>query len=272
MVERLLCRLQHQHICHIGVHARRAQRPPEGNNKGPPIVDAQPLLSLLPCQREKILPHRCAGDHYLIRVLVVLSTAFKAHHNAVGKGLQQLRGQPRHGVGFMHRRRNTLLGGGLYHGIAGIAACSNDHIRLKISDDLIRPAAAGKHIVKRFYIMDDPLRCQLSLEIGDLHGFQPKSCPGHQIRLHAVLCPHEQNICIRIPFPNQTCHSQRRADVPSGATAGKDHIHIIHNLISFYRDLTARCPCIYRNPAEHCLDAPRMIPISPSWISSAVPP
>ena len=239
MMERLLPRLQSQHIRHLGVHAGSAQRPPEGDDQRPSVIDAQLFLGRLLGQGEEVLPDRGAGDGHLLRVLVVLAAGFKAYHDPPGVRLQQLRGQSRHGVGLMDRRGDAHFGGGLHGGIAGVAAGADHRVRSKLLQNSPGLCRGADHIVEGHQIVLDLRRLEGAVKAGDVNGTEFVSRLGDQVLFQATLRPHEQYFDLRVLLRHQLRHGNSRVHMARRAAAGEDHP--VNALFHQQRPFPKRC-------------------------------
>ena len=223
MVEGFFFLFQRQHIRHLAVHAGRAQRAPEGNDQGTAVIHTQFPLCLLTGQLKEILPYRRTGDNDLFRMLIVLAALLKAHHDAIGKGFQHFRGQAGHHIGFMHCRGNASLGRRLYHGVAGIAAGTDDHIRPKLLQNRLRLTGSPHQIIERTQIVLDLLGLEGAMEAGNMHGAESIACLGHQILFQSPLRTHKQKFRPRVLFGDLLGQRNGRVDMARRAAAGEDH-------------------------------------------------
>ena len=247
----VLCIPGHKPGNHL-VHLPGPQGAPEAHHQRP-VIQSQLPPCLLPSGKEEFTAHRHTHHPNLLGMGIVFPAFLKGYHYPVHLIHHQPGGETGYRVGLMERRGNLMLGPLPQHGIAGIAAGAHNHVRLKLPDDPIGASPAADHVAQGLYIMDNALWTELPLKVGDLNRLQPEARPGHQIGLHAVLRAHKQDVRLGMALFQQTGHGQCRADMSRRTAAGKNHIHIRHDLIS-----------CYRKPAEHCREAPKMIPISPS--------
>ena len=156
-------------------------------------------------------------------MLVVLPAGLEAHHDPAGIGFQQLRGQPRHGVGLMHRRGNPHFCGGLYRGIAGVATGADDHIRPERPQDRPRFRRGTYHIEQGHQIMANLRRFEGPVKAGNMDGAEIVSRLGDQILFQPPLRPHKEDLHVRVLLRHQLRHGNGRVDMARRAAAGEDH-------------------------------------------------
>ena len=244
VVERLLPCFQGQHIRHLGVHPGGPQGPPEGDDEGPPVIDAQLFLGCLLGQGKEVLPHRRAGDGHLVRVLVMLPAGFKPHHDPPGEGLQQLRGQPRHGIGLVDSRGDAQFGGSLHGGVAGVAAGTDDHVRPELPQNGLGLRRGADHIEQGHQVMPDLGRLEGPVKAGNVNGAEVVSRLGDQVLFQAPLRPHKQDFHVRVLLRQQLGHGDGRIHMARRAAAGKDHPvnALFHHTGSFRKEVLINRP------------------------------
>ena len=223
VVERRVLRLQGDEIGHLPVHASGAQGAPEGHHQGPVVGQAQLFPGLLLRQLEKAVPDGGAGDQYLLRVLIVLAAGLKAHHNPVRVGFQHFRGQPRHGIGLVDRRGNARLGGGLYHGVAGVAAGTHHHIRLKLPEN--RPGLMGRpdQVPGGNQVVTNLLWTKGAVKVGDVNGLERIARLGNQVFFQTALRPYKQKLNLRVLLMQQLGQRNGGVHMSRCAAAGKQN-------------------------------------------------
>ena len=219
-------RLQAEEVQHMLVHESCAETAPEGDGQRPVIGESQLLPGLLPGLAEEVAPHRCAGDHDLLRVLIVLAALLEAHHDAPGIALQHFSGETGDHVGLVDCRGDALLGGVFHHGIAGVAAGTHHQIGAEIPEDGTGSGSGQRQIFKAFHVVGDARRGQGPLEAGDLDGAEVVPRLFDESPLHATGRSHEQHPQIRMPLLHIARQRQRRVHMARRAAAGKDHVHI----------------------------------------------
>ena len=104
-----------------------------------------------------------------------------------------------------------------------------------------------------------------AVEAGDVDGAEIISRLGDQVLFQSPLCAHKQKRCIRVLFRHQLRQGDGRVHMPRRAAAGEDDVlqclfHIVPSL------------CQPALVGFICLETLRTIPISASWMESAVPP
>ena len=212
-------------VQHPLVHGGRAQTAPEGGHQRLIVSIAQLLPGLLFRQLKEIAPHRRAGDHHLVGVLVMAAAILKAHHHAVHAVLQQFGGQTGDHVGLVYGGGDAVPGGGLDSRIAGIAAGAHHQIGLEIADDGVGLPAGGHQRSGGLEVVPQAVQRKRAAEVADFNGGEVIARLFHKAPLHTVGSAHKQHSrggILLLHIPRQR---QRRVHMSGGAAAGKDHIH-----------------------------------------------
>ena len=210
------------------VHGLCPQRSPVGQEQGPVIGEAQLLPGLLPGIAEEIPPHRGARDYYLLRVVVVGAALLKAHHHAVHHLGQGLGGQTGDRIGLVDRGGDPPPGGLADHGEGGISPRSHHQVGLELVQNGPGLLFGALHIDQRPQVVGHVRRGERAAEVGDGDGANLIALLGHQLVLHAPVCPYKQNAAAGVLFLKDMGQRHRRIDVSGGAAAGKQDIHRNH--------------------------------------------
>ena len=267
-------------LAHLPVHHLRPQGTPVGQQKRPLIGQPQLFPGLLPGIAEKVAPHRGSGDHHLLRVVIVAPALLKAHHHPVHHLGQSLGGQAGHGVGLVDGGGDVPPGGLLHYGVGGVAPGAHHQIRLKFVQDAGRLLLGSDHVPHRAQVVGDIRRREGAVKIGDGHRADLIALFGDQVVFHPAIRSHEQDLAVRVPLLEDPGQRHRRIDMSRRAAAGKKDIHGITPLSRLGRGRALRrgrpAACLPPDQsflgAGICLDMLNTIPISASWIISAVPP
>ena len=136
------------------------------------------------------------------------------------------------------------------------------------------------HVPHRAQVVGDIRRREGAVKIGDGHRADLIALLGDQVVFHPAIRSHEQDLAVRVPLLEDPGQRHRRIDMSRRAAAGKKDIHGITPLsrLGRRRALRRGCPAACLPPDQSflgagiCLDMLNTIPISASWIISAVPP
>ena len=229
----------------------------------------------------------------------MLPAGLKAHQDPVRKGLQHLRGQPRHHVGLMNHRGDASPGGGLHHGVAGIAAGADHRVRRELPQNSPGLPRRPQEVAHGDQIVPDLPGLEGAVKAGDMDGAEVVSRLGDQVLLQPPLRAHKQKRGLRVLPAHQLRQSDGRIHMPRRTAAGKnDPFQVLrqgrHPLSQSgirslepmlpprpQADEPGRLPGRRRgaSPLSQpafvgfiCRETDRTIPISASWIISAVPP
>ena len=254
-------------VHHLAVHHLRPQRAPVGQQQRTVVLKAQLLAGLLPGVAEEVAPHGGAGDHYLVRVIVVGPALLKAHHHAVHHLGQGLCGETGDGVGLVDGGGDVPPGGLLHHGGGGVAAGAHHQIGLEVIQNSLGLLFGLLHIHQGAQVVGDVGGGQGAVEVGDGHRLDGIALLGHQTGLHAAVRSHKQHPAAGIALLENAGQGHRRVHMSGGAAAGKEDIH---ETTSFYMGAMGSIQsCLGAGIWREILN---IIPISASCIISAVPP
>ena len=238
------------------VHGLGAQAAEGGDDQGPLI---QPQLP--PCIGapgvEEFRPDGHTHDRQLLLLLVYLAAFGEIHQDPVRAACRQPGGKARDGVGLMDAGGDAQLAAHEQGREAGIAAGAHDHIGLELPDDLLRALQSRQDPAHSLDIALDVLQIQLPEEPGARQTADLVARLGHQLLLHAADAADEEDLTARIPLPQGIGQGDGGVDVPAGAAAGKDDVHIASS-------------CSFAS--SRCRETARITPISPRFTARAVPP
>ena len=227
-------------VHHLLVHHLSPQGAPVGQQQGPLVVKAQLGPGLLPGVTEEIAPHRSAGDHHLLGVVVVGSALLKAHHHPVHHLGKRLGGQAGHGVGLVDGGGDVPAGRLTHHGEGSIASCSHHQVRPELIQNGLRLLFGLLHVDEGPEIMGHIGRRKGAAEIGN--GDRANLVPllGHQLVLHSPVRSHKEDAAAGVLFLENTGQGHSRIDVSRGSAAGKEHVHEITSEVYCLNEKTGR--------------------------------
>ena len=246
---------------HGVVHMPRAERAPDRNDQRLVCRETQLLFRrVLRVARERAANGR-TGDDYALLLLIILFAVLKAKHYPVHMPRELLCREAGDGIALMHSGRNMQLGRRHEHRVADIAASADNGVGLEIADYLLRLMRGNCDVFQRLKIVHHCAETVPAAYVGYLQGLYLIALSRHELHFHLALGADEQHLAVRHQLAQPAGYRQRRIYMTGSAAAGEYKLHINTSLriLSFYFSMTSR-------------DALRMIPISPSWMSSAVPP
>ena len=220
-----LLRLPLQEVHHAAVHHLRPQGPPVGQQERPVVSEPQLLPGLLPGVAEEVPPHRGAGDHHPLRVVVVGAALLKAHHHTVHHLAQGLGGEAGDGVGLVDGGGDLPAGGLLDHGEGGVAPGAHHQVGLELIHNAPGLALGLLHVHQRPKVVGDVRRSQGAVEVGDGHRLDGIALLGHQTGLHPPVRPHKEHPAARVALLKDAGQGHRRIHMPGRPAAGKQNVH-----------------------------------------------
>ena len=119
------------------------------------------------------------------------------------------------------------LGGGLDHGVAGVAAGAYHQVGPEAPQDGPGGTARRGQHPQGVEVVAQPLAVETAAEAADLHGGIVVARLRYQLPLHAGGRTHEQDRGIRVFLPHIAGQGQRRVDVSRSTTAGKNDSHAV---------------------------------------------
>ena len=222
---RALVALLGDKVHHLLVHDLRPQGPPVGQQQGPVVRKAQLLPGLLPAVPEKVPSDGGAGDHHLIRAVVVLPALLKAHHHPVHHPGQGLGGQAGDGVGLVDGGGNPPPGRLVDHGEGGVPPGAHHQVGLELVQNGPGLFFGPLHVHQGAQIVGNVGGGKGAVEIGNGDGADLIPLLGHQLVLHPPVRPHEEDAAAGVSLLEDAGQGHRRIHMAGGAAAGKQNVH-----------------------------------------------
>ena len=219
--------LQGEHTGHILVHNLGALTA-EGRNNNLSIFQTQQLLGFGLGGGNKFLTDRHAHHFNRFRMLVVLDALFKTHQHLGGHTGCHLGGQAGQGVTFMDNRGYAQLCACINGREAGITTGADDHIRAKVTDDLLALGHCIDHALDCVDVLLDARHIQLTAQAAAGQGDQFIARCGNQLFLHVAFSANEENLAIRLSLLQYVGYGDCRIDVSGSTASGKHNFHKLH--------------------------------------------
>ena len=142
-------------------------------------------------------------------------------------GLQQAGGEAGNGVGLVDSGRDPLLCRRPDHRVAGVAASTHHQVGRKLLEQSPGLPRGTDQVPQRDEIMADFLWLQGAVKAGYLHRPEGPACLLNELSLDAAMGPYKQYFTVGPPLANQSRQGQSWIHMSCGASAGKNHFHLL---------------------------------------------
>ena len=173
---------------------------------------------------QKALLHRHTYNLHPFGMAVVFDALFKCHQHPAGPVGNHLCGNTGHGVGLVDAGGDAHFASGIEGREAGIAAGTNNHIRLELPKNLLAGGNSLQHAVDGVDILLQARQRLFAAQAGARQSPQLIARLRHQLFLHMAYGTDEQDLAVRVPLPHFVGNGDGGVNMSGGTAASKNKI------------------------------------------------